>query len=77
MELDNGIEREKIREIRRVANKLNGTLIKKGGEICIVAESYEHAEKIERALMTKGIDIFSEVIVYTVDDWLGSPKMAV
>lgn len=77
MNLDKGMEMEKIRAIKRVVNKLNGTLIKKGEEICILAESSEQMQRIENELMSKGIDIFSDVIVYTVDEWLGSPKLAV
>ena len=65
-------EKNNLSIVKRLAEKLNGTIVKKGKSLKVLTNSQEEREKIENELMKKGVDIFNDVLVLTVDEWFGA-----
>jgi len=65
-------EKNNLSIVKRLAEKLNGTIVKKGKSLKVLTNSQEEREKIENELIKKGVDIFNDVLVLTVDEWFGA-----
>lgn len=66
------MENDKLSIVKRLAEKLNGTIVRKGKELKLLMNTSEEREKIEDELSKKGIDIFNDIMVLTVDEWFGA-----